>query len=444
MTSDKRRKARIRARMAKTGERYTTARRHVIGAHPPPEEPPAPAPLGYRLRGGLQPDAAGVANVLAHAGATGPDGAPLSEALVFGVMGGLGAGYILWEFAHDNSRALTLGFRNQWQYHDRSVVTALDRLGIGYDQHATRGAKKAARTLDAQFDAGRPAIVWPDRGVVGYWRLPAGLEGHGGHPIVVIGPDDNGRVHLDDRTSAPLTVPRDVLDRARGRVGSYKNTLIDVRPQPGPIDTSRLRPAIIAGVDDCVGQLGATSTSFALPAWRKWSRLLTDPDNAKSWPQVFADGVGLSGALLSVWEGTSSSGMAGGHLRHLYADFLTEVAPLLGVDVDDVVDGLRVAAELWTTLGATAIGTDDGLRQLRDLTVVIRHCVAAEGDAGASEALAAATELWKRRAALDADCPLSSRAIDQRFADMSDVLRRIHDVEARAVTALSMVRDRIA
>jgi hypothetical protein len=70
--------------------------------------------------------------------------------------------------------------------------------------------------------------------------------------------------------------------------------------------------------------------------------------------------------------------------------------------------------------------------------------VAAEGDAGETEAIAAGTELWKRRAVLDADWPLSSRAINQRFADLRDVLQRIHDVESRAIAALRTVRDRIA
>lgn len=169
-------------------------------------------------------------------------------------------------------------------------------------------------------------------------------------------------------------------------------------------------------------------------------RLLTDTRNAKGWPKVFADRVGLCGALLSIWEGTSASGMTGGHLRTLYAEFLTEVAPLLGHDVGAVVDDLRAAAELWTVLGATAIGDDAELQQLRDLTVVIRCCLAADGDGGAAEAEAAATELWKRHAVLDADCPLAFSAVEQRFAAMSSILQRIHDIEARAIAGLAAAR----
>jgi hypothetical protein len=53
-----------------------------------------------------RPDTAALANVLAHRRVTAADG-PLSEPLLFLVGGGLGAGYILWEFAHDDGRVVT-------------------------------------------------------------------------------------------------------------------------------------------------------------------------------------------------------------------------------------------------------------------------------------------------------------------------------------------------
>ena len=55
----------------------------------------------------MHPDTAAVANVLAHHGVVaGHTGEPLSEAMVLGIGGGLGAGYILWEFeAHGRRRS---------------------------------------------------------------------------------------------------------------------------------------------------------------------------------------------------------------------------------------------------------------------------------------------------------------------------------------------------
>jgi hypothetical protein len=58
--------------------------------------------------GGINPITAPLRNVLAV------QGLDLSEAMLLGISGGLGAGYILWEF---NSRAIiVLGFRNRWNY----------------------------------------------------------------------------------------------------------------------------------------------------------------------------------------------------------------------------------------------------------------------------------------------------------------------------------------
>ena len=432
MTSDKRLKARIRARMAKTGERYTTARRHFVSS-----VEPAPDVLGYTLRSGRHPDSAALANVLAHAGVTAPDGTALSEAILFGVMGGLGAGYILWEFRHDDSRIVTLGFSNQWQYFGRGLRKALDRLAIGYDEHSTGGSNSAAARLEAQLDDGGPALIWPDWYQIGYWHLPESMDGRGGHPVVVYGRQGD-RVYVDDRNVSPLTVDLHALHRARARVGSYKNTLIAPTPDPGPVDARVLRTAVHDGIADCVAQLRSSSASFALQAWRKWARLMTDARNAKGWPSVFGDRRGLVGALLSVWEGTSQFGMDGGHLRDLYADFLSQAGPLVGTAFDGPIGSLREASRLWTELGN--IATDPSIEdfaRMRHLTATIRESIASDGDGGQDEASAAATELWKLRTQLDAECPLDDDAAQALFVRMGDVIGRIHEVETAAIADLA-------
>src|SRR3712207_4746463 len=93
MTRSKHFKERVRARMLKTGESYTSARRRILAGRPLAE----PAARGYVLRGGTHPETAALANTLANAGVT-VDGGPMTEELILGVGGGLGAGYILWEF----------------------------------------------------------------------------------------------------------------------------------------------------------------------------------------------------------------------------------------------------------------------------------------------------------------------------------------------------------
>ena len=151
MTARKHLKQLVRERMRKTGERYTVARRHIVDAD-----------TSWELRGGVHGDTAAFANVLANLGVVAPHtGEPLTEAMVLGVGGGLGAGYILWEFdSHQfRARVLTLGFRRQWQYPDRWARETAERLGLHAELHETGGAKGAAAALDAQLEKGLPAIV---------------------------------------------------------------------------------------------------------------------------------------------------------------------------------------------------------------------------------------------------------------------------------------------
>ena len=185
MTTDKAFKRVVRARMAKTGERYAAARRSLIDADTdvPPSASTVETAAGrrtYQLRGGLHPETATLANVLANQGVvSGLTGEPLTEATILGIGGGLGAGYILWEFKSHGAPILTLGFRNQWQYPWIPGWTGktLERLGIEADVHQTGGAKGAREALDARLDAGSPVIasvdlqadrdVGPARGAVG-------------------------------------------------------------------------------------------------------------------------------------------------------------------------------------------------------------------------------------------------------------------------------------
>ena len=204
--------------------------------------------------------------------------------------------------------------------------------------------------LDAALAAGRPALATIDRQSIGYWHLPAEMEGRGGYPVVVYG-EAGDRMRVDDRGLAPLTVARDVLDAARARVGSYKHRLCVIEPDREVLGADELRAAVRAGLEDAAEHLAGASDSFGLPAWRKWSRMMTGTRDAKAWPRVFAERRGLAGALLSIYEGIEPVGLDGGHLRGLYADFLDEAAALLEEPrLAGAAVAWRAAGGLWHEL----------------------------------------------------------------------------------------------
>ena len=252
--------------------------------------------------------------------------------------------------------------------------------------------------------------------------------------------EQDGRIHLDDRTLAPLTVAGEDVDRARARVGSYRNTMLAVRTRDCVIPDDRLRAAVRSGLEDMVGYLGGRSDSFAVPAWRKWARMLVASGPAKAWPRVFADGAGLFGALLSVWEGVEPAGMTGGNLRREFAAGLTEAAALLdepGLG-HEAVRWVEIA-ELWHTLAETAVPTSvPACARARELTAAVTGAVA-EGDAGRTDRAAAAEELWALRDRYAAEPPLGADEITAVLASMSGILGEIYEAEKAAVQRLGML-----
>jgi hypothetical protein len=434
MTTDKGFKQLVRARMAKTGERYAAARRALLGG------------VGSPLAGGTtehrtDPEIAALTRVLADRGVTSPiTGRPLSEAMILGIGGGLGAGYILWEFKAREGALLTLGFRNRWQYPAIPgwYGQTLERLGIDADLHETNGAAGARSNLDAILAEDRSVIAWIDHQTIGTWHVPDALSGYWGYPVVVVGRTGDGAYLVDDRGRDSFVVDDATMAAARARIGSYKHRLIDPRPAIGEIAESRLRSAIEAGLADQVEHLRSSSDSFSLPAWRKWSRMMTDSKNAKGWSRVFAGGQGLFAALLSIVEAVDGrAGASGGHLRERYADFLDEIAEAGLGAFDEAADRWRVAADLWEDLADAALPPDlDGGLEAAHLAERL-HAAVRQGEPGRTEAATVAERLWAIRAEHADGVSLADDRMADVLADLGSRLAHIHAAEVAAIDALA-------
>jgi hypothetical protein len=451
MTTDKAFKRVVRARMAKTGERYAAARRTLIegaadGHQPETAVGADPAsPTGYRMRGGLHPETASLANVLANQGVvSGLTGEPLTEAAILGIGGGLGAGYILWEFKSHDGPTLTLGFRNQWQYSADWTAKTLARLGIEPDLHETGGPKAAREALDARLDAGLPVIAWVDPQSLGTWGQPEALSGYSGLIVVAFGRDADGSYLVDDRGRSPFRLSPTVMAATRGRIGSFKHRIVALRTTPGPIPAERLREAVRTGLEDQADHLRSRSDSFSLPAWRKWGRLMTDTRNAKAWPLVFADGHGLFGALMAVLENVDGQvGPWGGHLRELYAASLDEAAvaldnPALG----DAAQAWRGVADRWEELADAAVPPDlDGAAEAVEAVETLHEAVMA-GEEGRGRVTAAAETAWAMRDRYADAFPLPPDRVAAILEDLGDRIGAIYEAEVDAleVTAQAIGR----
>jgi Domain of unknown function (DUF4872)/Butirosin biosynthesis protein H, N-terminal len=392
------------------------------------------------MRGGRYPETASLASVLADGGVMSPaDERPYSEAMVLGLGGGLGAGYILWEFQQHSRRIVTLGFSMDWQYPERWTERTASRLGVRLSVDKTSSANAATLAMDAAFAAGRRPIVWVDAKELGTWPMPESMSGIWGYPVVLIGRsgDDPEIVLVDERGEEPMRVSAARLATARGRIGSYKHMQFSVA-ETEPLTLDRLRTAVREAVVECADHLAKPSDSFSLPAWGKWARMLTDRKNAKGWPRVFADGSGLFRALVSVTEAIDGGiGSTGGHLRGLYADFLTEAAALLDDGrLDDAAARWRDAADLWDDLSDAVVPPDlpDGLDAIEADEAV--HAAVMEGEAGRDAAAQASERLWAISDRHAGSFPLTDERRDEHFADLARRVRAIHEAEIVAREAL--------
>jgi hypothetical protein len=422
MTSQKKLKASVRARMNQTGESYMVARRHILNRLSSDH---------YLLRGGIHPDTSSLASVLANRGISNPNnGRPLSEAMILGVGGGLGAGYILWQFEKHHRGVVTIGFRNNLQYPDRWFRKTCQRLGVPLEIHETSGEKRAASHLQDALASGLPAIAYISAADLPYWHLPSEESGWWGHTIVVYG-QQSDRFLIDDRNLKPLSLPGQDLSASRGRISSYKNRLLVVDPAAVELDNDALFRAVESGLADQVEHLSSKSDSFSLPAIAKWARMLTDERNPKGWGQVFVDGHGLVEALVSAHEGVNEVGIQGGNLRSLYADFLKEAVKITGRALGEAERAYRQAAKSWEEFASVCLEVQV-VNEIVDLDRQRRNAIR-QGDQGWDEAEAAGLRSARLK---KSDADLGDGERRKLFERMAEMLRIVHGNEVNALEAL--------
>lgn len=312
----------------------------------------------YTHFGGMHPASAALRNVLCSLGIKNPHtNADFTEAMVFGLAGGLGANYVLWEFRQHQLVFVTLGFSRHYPSHLHTITTAAERLGLTLQIDETGSKKRAALHLRNLLDSTLPGIMWMDRAHLPHHTLSAHLNGYFSHVVGVAGETDDNQLLIDDLAAQPFAVDLAMVEAGRGRIGSDKNRLLRVAALPEEIELpARLRESIW----DCINGLWEGARSAGLAVLERWAHLLTNERNKKGWLNVFADGTGLYEALTWVHTGVKHYGTAGGALRSVYADFLQEAAAVLSNEaLHDVADRYRNLAVQWAAFADAALPHDE-------------------------------------------------------------------------------------
>jgi hypothetical protein len=413
VTGQRRFKMLVRERMARTGESYTTARRHVVR----PESPALPDGLvpGYDTFGPGQHRLSSLAVHLLRQG-----GVACSEALVCGLAGGIGFMYAVFEY-----RGMPPILTIVAQHHpDPWITSALRRLPVTFSEEHSTSTSRAMTALRAAVERGKPVYVSVDRAGLPWHNDEAGLatEPYG---IVVAG-FEGDVVLVDDSAAVPHRLPVDefAASWAGHRKGRHHRIVLEAAGTGKP----DVEGAIATTVAHLTGPVLGNSfdANFGFSGMRRFSDQLRDGRTKSGWQRRFGSPESFGLAMRRLYECLELSGTAPGGSRPLYADFLDEVAGTLERPaLSEAATLFRASGARWSALAARAEAHAGEYGELCERRMLLTMT-------GAD-----VRELDERLASLP---PVPDLGADGRavlFAEMADLVDAAHDLEVRAVEMIT-------
>jgi hypothetical protein len=432
MTQHKHLKQLVRARMQKTGESYAAARRQVVQ-----QIAPAPVqPEGPHHFPGIVPAAAGLRVLFTHAGIVAPHtGQPLSEAMVFGIAGGIGAGVFAFHYEKEDFSSFFIAGRHLWQDEIAYTKSACERVGLVPVIQESSGAKSAEKQLLAALDAG-PVLAWVDMAHLPHRALPKVYSGMVYHLVTVYDADpEGGTARIGDLADDPIEIPLAALAEARGRIKSQKHRLLQVRGPAQPLDLARV---VNDGLHACHQALTSPKMkNFSLEAFKIWAERIHGSSGKESWDQMFPPGAHLWRGLTSIYEYIELNGTGGGLMRPLYAEFLAEAAEALG-DSSLREHGKRYA-ELgrgWSALADAALPSGIPLFRKAKEAFTNRSEITLSGSDASEEMGNAWTCLGELGKEARECFPLTSAQAGELRQDLRARIERLYEGEKAALRAL--------
>lgn len=334
MTTHKHLKQLIRSRMEKTGERYTTARRHIIRALAPSQtEQSQPDPATRWHMPGNIPATTALRVLLTHAGVRAPHTqSPFSEAMLFGIAGGIGIGVFSFYYEKEDVATFYLGGRHHWYDDLLYLKQALASLGVEPVIQETGGARAATQQLRDMLGQYGACIAWVDMAMLPHRGMDDEMKGGSYHVVTVYKVNqDEGVALIGDLTDDPMTISLDDLTQARLRIKKQANRLLAIPPTQVQPDLETL---VQAGLRQCHEGLlhpaiPGSPTNARLGALRTWADRLTNVKDKESWERNFRPGPNLWRGLCAIYYFIENYGTGGGLCRPLFADFLTEAGGAL-------------------------------------------------------------------------------------------------------------------
>lgn len=436
MTGQKHFKQLVRARMEKTGERYASARRHIIGQ----SSTIVSQPFQSVRSCGNVPATTALRALLAHHQVRAPHSQePFTEAMLFGIAGGIGIGVFSFYYAREDVATFFLGARHHWYSDQRYLEDAAQRLGIAAIVQEAGGARAGAEQLRVALERYGPCIAWVDMAGLPHRASPWGEQGHAYHVITVYAVDAQaGTALIGDLADEPITIALEDLARARARIKKDRHRLLRF-DTPGPLPA--LRVLVCAGVQACYEglvnpALPAAGANARLEALRVWATRMGGATAKESWEQTYRPGRNLLRGLMSIHEYIEHYGTGGGLGRALFADFLSEAAVALKhPPLASLAERYAALGRDWSALADAALPDDVGmLGEVKAL--LVRKAELYHSGASAVELRA----VWEHLSAIEEQAgegfPLSDGACRDLRLRLRERIAALYEDEVAAHAAL--------
>jgi hypothetical protein len=422
-------KAKIRARMQKTGERYAAARSALLRRERPSADPDLRTVPGYRFDSPLENDTGLLTSALAQAGAVDPGtGAAFAPERVFGLSGGIGFMYFVFEYA-GHPPMMTFTCRS-WSMPGPIVARVLESAGVGHARSETGSAAAARRFLDEALERGACVHVTVDAASLPWWAVPEAWVGSMPRQANVVG--RAGEQYAVD-LGGPVAIDAVTLARARAAARKERHRALTFEAGPARVDAAEATKAAVRGTARAYVEapFKGFASNFGLAGLEKLGRLAVDERDPKGWPRLFDSGPLAFLALSRAWACLTLelTPPAGG--RDFYADFLAgarasagaaAAGPLSEAEALARRSGERLARLSDELVAAGGADLAHGVGLLEEIDAARR--------AGGSGAAARIGELEAERQALMAGCSLDRRQRLAAYAVVGEAFRDVHGLEA--------------
>jgi hypothetical protein len=431
-------KAKVRARMQKTGERYAAARAALLRDVRPSFDGGVPVVPGYRFESPLEHDTGLLTSALAQAGVVDPGtGVAFAPERVFGLSGGIGFMYFVFEYAgHPPTMTFTC---RSWSMPGPLLARALDAAGIRHARSETGSAAAARRFLDEALGRGAAVHVTVDAASLPGSAAPPAWIGSMPIQANVVGREDD-RYAVD--LGGPAVLDAATLARARAAVRKERHRALTFEAGPAPVDAAEATRTALRGTARAYVEapFKGYAANFGLAGLEKLGRLATDERDPKGWPRLFDTGPLAFLALTRAWACLTLelTPPAGG--RAFYADFLGGARATLAAG----------AADAMAEAEALARRSADRLARLTDDLVAAGGDEVARGvglleeiDAtrrvGGRDAAVRIGELEAERQALMDGCSLDRGQRVAAYALVGEAFRDVHGLETELQALLVRV-----